>query len=280
MKPAPFTYHRATSTADAVLLLGELGGDARVIAGGQSLLPMMNFRLARPEHLIDVSGVPELAEWSYTLTGDLQLGATVTHRTVEVNGAALSLGHQVLARAMGWVGHLPIRTRGTVGGSLAHGDKTAEWVNLALAYNATVHLLSKSGPRDVPASDFFLGPYMTDMAPDELLTGVTFPATARRGGIAEYARRHGDFAMAAATVLAPAQNEPARVVVTGPVGMATVCAAAGERWADSGDPSHIAATAANEVELIPPSGMPTEYARSLVAAVVERAVTEAKEKHE
>ncbi len=136
MKPAAFTYHRASSVRGAVDLLTELADDEpKLLAGGQSLVAMMNYRMARPGHLIDLTHVPGLAGIHRT-GGALRIGALTTHRAVE--RADLGPDFAVLSAAMRWVGHLPIRTRGTVGGSIAHGDATAEWCLLAVLLDAVV----------------------------------------------------------------------------------------------------------------------------------------------
>lgn len=138
MKPAGFQYHRAHSVEQALTLLAELGEDAKLIAGGQSLVAMMNFRLARPAHLIDIGPVHEL-RYVRREGNALTIGALTTHRQVEIGHAAeLADGFEVIANTMAWIGHLPIRTRGTVGGSLAHADATAEWCVLAILLDAEI----------------------------------------------------------------------------------------------------------------------------------------------
>ncbi len=197
MKPAAFTYHRARSVAGAVELLVELGDDAKLIAGGQSLVAMMNFRLARPEHLIDIARVPGLDH--ITRDGDmLRIGALTTHHAVEA--AELGRDFAVLSRAMGWIGHLPIRTRGTIGGSLAHADATAEWCLLAVLLEASIEVEGPSGRRSIAAEDFFLGLFTTALEPDEMVVEIVFPRPAPRAALTEYAERRGDFAIVAAAV--------------------------------------------------------------------------------
>ena len=180
MKPAPFSYHRARTVAGAVGLLTELGEDAKVIAGGQSLVAMMNFRLARPEHLIDIARIPGLD--TISRDGDaLRIGALVTHHGVET--ADLGPDFRVLSDAMRWVGHLPIRTRGTVGGSLAHADATAEWCLLALLLDAQIVAEGPAGRRNIPADEFFQGVFTTALEPDELIVEVVFPRPAPRAAL-------------------------------------------------------------------------------------------------
>ncbi|WP_410579501.1 FAD binding domain-containing protein [Amycolatopsis sp. lyj-108] len=203
MKPAAFRYHRAHDVSDAVGLLGELaaaGEDPKLIAGGQSLMPMMNFRLARPTALVDLGPLrrdPTLSSFSHTDSG-LTIGAMVTHRTVEV--AALGPDFAVLSRAMRWVGHLPIRSRGTVAGSIVHGDATAEWCLLALLLDAVIVAEGPGGRREIPAGEMFHGFYSTAIEPDEVVTAVRFTRPAPRAALTEFARRHGDFAIVDAAV--------------------------------------------------------------------------------
>ena len=201
MKPAAFSYHRAHDVPDAIGLLGELdaaGEDPKLIAGGQSLMPMMNFRLARPGAVIDLAPlrrVPALTAIGHDDAGALTLGALLTHRQVETGAVALGPGFEVLSRAMRWVGHLPIRSRGTVAGSVVHGDATAEWCLLALLLDAVVVAEGPGGTREIPAEDMFFGFYTTAVAPDEVVTAVRFTRPAPRAALTEFARRHGDFAV-------------------------------------------------------------------------------------
>ncbi|AQW46805.1 xanthine dehydrogenase family protein subunit M [Streptomyces violaceusniger] len=201
MKPAPFQYHRARDVVGAVRLLAELGDDAKAIAGGQSLVGMMNFRLARPHHLVDIGGLRELDRMHRDADGALRIGALTTHHTVETDPAGtLARGFEVLRRAMAWIGHLPIRTRGTVGGSMAHADATAEWCLLAVLLDAEFVVRGPLGERSIAAGDFFLGYYTTALAPDELLVEIVFPRTAPHAALTEFAERRGDFAIVAAAV--------------------------------------------------------------------------------
>lgn len=198
MKPARFGYHRAGSLTGAVESLAELGDDAKVIAGGQSLIAMMNFRLARPTHLVDIGGIQGL-DVIDTEDDGLRIGALATHHQVETAAPALrARGFGVIADAMSYIGHLPIRTRGTVGGSLAHADATAEWCLLAILLDAEITVASIRGERTVAAGEFFFGFYSTALDGDEVITDIRFPRAAPNSGISEYARRHGDFAIVAA----------------------------------------------------------------------------------
>ncbi len=210
MKPAPFAYHRAHSVAEAVALLAELGEEAKILAGGLSLVPMMNFRLARPAALVDVSRIDGLSylradgAGADAAGGDaagLRIGALTTHRTVETSrDPAVLNGFGVLPRSARWIGHYPIRSRGTFGGSIAHADPASEWCLLAVLLAARIVLTGRDGQRTVPAADFFEGYYSTAAAPDEMITEIWFPEPAKRAVLTEFAPRQGDFAVVAAAV--------------------------------------------------------------------------------
>lgn len=228
MKPAAFHYHRAHSVAQAVDLLSELGDEAKIIAGGQSLVAMMNFRLARPVNLVDVSGIAELR---YVDRGQaLTIGALTTHHDVERTFKPdLSDGYAVLSDAMQWVGHLPIRTRGTIGGSIAHADATAEWCLLAVLLDADIVVASRRGERTIAASDFFFGLYTTALAHDEMIVAARFPRPAPHAVLTEYAQRHGDFAVVAAAAdldVADGEVVSGRVALGGVAPVPIVCDAA------------------------------------------------------
>ena len=199
MKPAAFTYHRARDVAGAVGLLAELGDDAKIIAGGQSLVAMMNYRLARPAHLVDIGRIDGLDHLRRDREA-LRIGALTTHHAVEVSTDALLGGFTLLRDAMAWVGHLPIRTRGTVGGSLAHADATAEWCLLAILLDAEIVARGPQGVRTIAAGEFFHGFYSTALGYDEMIVEVVFPRPAPHSALVEYADRRGDFAIVSAAV--------------------------------------------------------------------------------
>ncbi|MEV5835012.1 xanthine dehydrogenase family protein subunit M [Nocardia sp. NPDC052112] len=200
MKPAPFEYHAPASTEAAVELLAELGDEAKVIAGGQSLMPMLALRLAVPEHLVDLRRVERLCGIE-SRVDSVWVGAGTTHTTVG-RSAEINRAVPLLARATPLIGHAQIRNRGTLGGSVAHADAAAEYPAVALVLNAQLETLSPRGRRTLSASDFFTGMWSTELAADELLTGIVFPARRGRCGFAieEFARRSGDFALAGAVV--------------------------------------------------------------------------------
>lgn len=265
MKPAAFTYHRASSVAGAVTLLGELADeDPKVLAGGQSLVAMMNFRMARPGHLVDITHVPDLAGIRHG-TGDdgrptLRIGALTTHRAVEK--ADLGPDFAVLSAAMRWVGHLPIRTRGTVGGSIAHADATAEWCLLAVLLDARIIVEGPAGRREIGASEFFLGPFSTALEPDEVIVEVVFGRPAPRAALTEYADRRGDFA-----VVAAGADLDTGSVVLGGVGSVPLLVR----------PAGTTDEIADALELRDEPGAPAAYRRGLVRTLVDRARKEARD---
>jgi carbon-monoxide dehydrogenase medium subunit len=186
--------------SEAVELLAELGDDAKVLAGGQSLIPMLALRLAVFGHLVDVARLADLRGVERR-DGGLWIGASTTEAEVE-RSDEIAAAVPLLAKATPLVGHFQIRNRGTVGGSIAHADPAAEYPAVALALDATMDVVSVRGHRTIGASDFFAGLWSTSLEPDELLAGVSFPVSRERSGFAveELARRHGDFAIAGATV--------------------------------------------------------------------------------
>lgn len=199
MKPAPFDYHAPGSIDEAVTLLAELD-DAKVLAGGQSLAPLLNMRLAVFSDLVDLRRVEELRGIERR-DGSLWIGAGTTQATIE-HSAEVASAVPLLAKATPFIGHFQIRNRGTIGGSIAHADPAAEYPAVALALDAQLEVISAGGTRVVPAAEFFDGLWSTTLAEDELLTGIRWPVWDGRCGFAveEVARRHGDFAVAGACV--------------------------------------------------------------------------------
>jgi carbon-monoxide dehydrogenase medium subunit len=200
MKSAAFAYHRPYTVAEAVQMLGEFGEDAKILAGGQSLVPMLAMRLTHFENLVDISRVDELKNIE-RLEHDVFVGAGTTHSLVGMDDEVAD-SVPLLTLSTPYIGHFQIRTRGTLGGAIAHADPAAEYAAAALALDATMEATSSRGPREIAASQFFTGLWETSLAPDEILTGVRFPVWGGRSGFAveEFARRHGDFAIAGATV--------------------------------------------------------------------------------
>ncbi|HKY66413.1 MAG TPA: FAD binding domain-containing protein [Acidimicrobiales bacterium] len=200
MKPTAFDYHRPDTAAEAVGLLADLGDGAKVLGGGQSLVPMLALRLAVFDHLVDIGRVAEITGIERR-ADELWVGAGTTETAVE-RSAEVAASVPLLARATPYIGHFQIRNRGTVGGSIAHADPAAEYPAVALALDARLEARSPRGARTIAADQFFTGLWDTALEPDELLTGVTFPIWSGRCGFAveEMARRHGDFAIAGGVV--------------------------------------------------------------------------------
>jgi len=280
VKSAPFGYDSPTTPEEVVSLLAEHGDDAKVLAGGQSLLPMLALRLAVFDRLVDVGRV-EALRGVERRDGALWIGAATTDAEVE-RSAEAAASVPLLARATPLVGHLQIRNRGTVGGSLAHADPAAEYPAVALALDAALHVLSTGGRRSVRADGFFTGLWSTAVEADELLVGASFPVWEGRCGFAveEYARRHGDYAIAGVALGVQLDGrdvvERCAVALFGmsstPVRARAAEAAAVSVAAGDVDVEALARLAAGE-----PDGVPSDlhgsaaYRRRVCAAVVARA---------
>lgn len=197
MKPAPFEYHAPETVSDVVGLLAEHGDEAKPLAGGQSLVPMLALRLTRFEHLVDLNRVGELSRVERD-NGSLVVGAMTRQAAIERTDEAGAV--PLLGLAAPLIGHFQIRNRGTVGGSIAHADPAGELPAVALALDAQLDVVSSSGTKQVPADEFFVGTWTTSLEADELLTAIHFPTWSGRSGFAidEVARRHGDFALTGA----------------------------------------------------------------------------------
>lgn len=200
MKPAPFIYHDPNTVEEARKLLSTLE-NARVLAGGQSLIPMMNFRVVSPDHVVDINRISAL-RYIRINGSDLEIGAGTRQRDLEFSPDVAACCPLILA-ALAHVGHRQTRNRGTIGGSLCHLDPSAELPMIALATDATMHIEGKDGRRSVPMAEFTKGFMTTALEPDELLTEVTIPTWPGRSGygFVEFARRRGDFAIVAVAAL-------------------------------------------------------------------------------
>jgi len=282
MKPAPFEYHAPRSVEETLALLAEYGDEAKILAGGQSLVPLMNFRLARPAHLVDINRVAEL---SYTRPwdGGLAFGALTRHYVLEED-PQVAERCPMLPTIASLIGHAQIRHRGTVGGSLAHADPVAELSLAATALGAEIEARGPSGARTLEPSSFFVDYLTTSLEPTELLTEVRFPALPAGAGwsVQEFTRRHGDFAIVAAAVVLEAAGgvcRGARVAVAG--GGATPYRSAGAEAALVGQPigagAFAAAAAAAADEADPESNIhaSADYRRKMVRVFVRRALEEA-----
>ena len=210
MKPPLFEYHRPKSVSEALDCLRSLDGDVKLLAGGQSLVPMMNFRMARPDHLIDLNDLSEL-DHVRVANGSIEIGALARHHRLATD-AEIKAALPVLAHGAASIGHFAIRQRGTIGGSLAHADPAAQLPLLALALDATLLCRSDAGERQVPARDFFQSIMTTALEPREILVGVRFPKMPPRlgWGFEIFSQRQGDFAIVAVVALL-ALDEAGRV---------------------------------------------------------------------
>lgn len=286
MKPATFTYVRPTAKEDVLDLLAADPDGSKVLAGGQSLVPMMNFRLARPERLIDINAVPGLS--GVRVERDrLRIRARTRHVTLQ-NHTGQDPTARLLRSAAALVGHLPIRTRGTFGGSLAHSDAASEWCLVARLLDAEMTVESVRGTRVVPAADFFLSVFTTAVEPDELLTDVSLPVlgSEHQAGIAEFARRAGDFAIVAVATdvqVVDGRVERARVCIGGVSETPFRSAAAeqvllGQPWEAESSTSDVVLEAADAAaaEVSPPSDShgDAQYRRDLVRALLPRAIVQ------
>jgi aerobic carbon-monoxide dehydrogenase medium subunit len=195
MKPPRFAYHDPDTRSEVLALLDTYTDDAKVLAGGQSLVPLLNMRLAQPAHLLDINRLPNLA-YIREEDGGLAIGALTRQRDIERSSLARRLC-PLLTQAIPFIGHTPIRSRGTIGGSLAHADPAAELPAILLALAGHVRAESHTGSRQIRAEDLFVSQLQTSLTPTELLTEVWFPVTPPRSGAAfiEISRRHGDFAL-------------------------------------------------------------------------------------
>jgi len=285
VKPAPFAYHAAGSVEEAVGLLAEHGGEAKVLAGGQSLIPVMSFRLAQPAALVDVNGVGELDFVAETAGGGLSIGALARLGGLERDPRVAERA-PLLAAALPHVAHPQIRNRGTAGGSLAHADPAAELPCLAVALDARLRLVGPAGERTVAARDFFHGLFATALAPDELLAEIELPPRPAGEGwsFLEVARRHGDYAqvgVAARLALDGGGRIASARLVYLSVGDAPVVAEraamalAGETPEDAVFEAAAAVAADEEIE---PSGdihASADFKRHLARVLTRRALAEA-----
>jgi carbon-monoxide dehydrogenase medium subunit len=284
MKPAPFRYAAPRSIDEAVALLGEHGGEARVLAGGQSLVPLMNMRLATPTALIDINRIPELAfvrPWN----GGIAIGAATRDSALERDAEA-ARRLPLLVEASANVGHQAIRNRSTVGGSIAHADPAAELPAALLALDAVAVARGPGGERSIPIADFFLGYLQTALAPDELLVELRVPGLPANTGSAfvEFARREGDYALAGVaavlTLAADGTIAEARLALcaVGPTALRASAAEAALRGQRPGPAAWEAAAEAVRAAIVePPSDIhgSGDYRRHLAGVLARRALAKA-----
>jgi aerobic carbon-monoxide dehydrogenase medium subunit len=282
MKPPPFEYYRATTVEEAIALLSQYGPDAKVLAGGQSLVPMMKFRLARPSVLVDLRWVRDLA-YARQANGTMAFGAMARLAVLEAD--LIRARCPILTAAAQHIGHAPIRHQGTVCGSLAHADPAAELPVLALALDAELVATGPQGARVIPARDFFVSMLTTSLGPAEILTEARVPILQPESGwgFSELSRRPGDFALvvAAATLQVGAAGAITQACIAlGAVADRAVrcpeaeAALLGQR---GGTATFAAAAELASAPLIPPSDVHASsgYRRHLAKVLVERALTQA-----
>jgi len=283
MKPAQFEYDDPRTVDEALDLLARHGDECKVLAGGQSLVPLMNFRLARPARLIDINGVGELSGIRRE-GGTLVVGAMTRHSEVERSNL-IAESWPLLHEAIGWVGHAQIRNRGTVGGSVAHADPAAELPAAFAALDARFHVRSKRGSRALGWQQFFVAEFTTALAPDELVISVEVPAQDHATGSAfvEFARRHGDFALGGAAVTVRlgrdgrCEHATIALLAAGPAPVRAEAAEKQLRGATLDQPAIQAAAAEAVRGLHPTSDLHggTEYRVSLLRTMTERALAKA-----
>lgn len=282
MKPAGFSYHRPRTLGEALDLLSAHGDSAKIIAGGQSLVPVMNMRLAAPAQLIDLNGLPGLAEIGVK-GAFVEVGALTRHYQL-VESELLRSRCPLLAQAAETIGHYAIRQRGTIGGSLAHADPTAQLPLVAVTLNAEIDIASPRGGRTLSAADFFLSVMTTALAHDEVVVAIRFPAATPGEGAAFriFSRRHGDFAIvavAATMTVANARIAALRIGIGGvgpiPIAYADLCRRFIGQPADASRVKELAQAIRDAVEPEDNSRIPAAYRRELAQTLTERALTRA-----
>lgn len=283
MKPAPFDYHAPDSLDEALALLGRLGDGARLLAGGQSLVPLLNMRLARPEALIDLNGIAALSTLEIA-DGELRIGAMVRHMTLE-RDPDVRRHVPLVAEAARHIAHLQIRTRGTIGGSLANAASAAEWPAAIAALDGRLVVRGAAGERVLDTDSFFAGPMTTTLGDDELLTEIRVPVPAPGTGHAfvEFARRHGDFALAGAAVLVVLADDGTigslRLAVCGMADPGTrlrtvEAAMAGRRW-DAATAGDLAAAVREAVDAPADVQLSAQSRREVAGVIARRALDRA-----
>ncbi|GAA2359733.1 FAD binding domain-containing protein [Nonomuraea africana] len=282
MKPAPFDYHAPRDLGEALEVLAEAGEHAKVLAGGQSLIPLLNMRLAAPERLVDINRIAALEPFEVTPDG-VRVGALSRHSQVE-RSAEVAAAQPLLRQALRLVAHPVIRNRGTVVGSLVHADPAAELPAVLALLGGSVRLARAGGVRDVPAAEFFTGPLESALEPGELAVSAYFPNPPERTGSAfvEVARRHGDFALAGVAAVVTVDDDlrvrAARVacVGVGPVPMtADVSEWCERRPASTVDWAAVSRAVQDRTEPEADIHATAEYRRHLVGVLAVRALTEA-----
>jgi len=283
MKLPPLEYACPDTLKEAVALLASRDGDAKAIAGGQSLMPMMAFRIATPTLLVDLRKLTELRGIKISADG-VRLGALVRWRDI-LDDERLATAHPLLQAAVTHVAHYQVRNRGTVGGSIAHADPAAEMPGIVVTCDAEITAVGTSGARVIPARDFFAGALTTALEPDEIITEIKLPAwpAGRRWGFQEFARRRGDFAMAAAALFydqdasGKASNAHVGIIGVGdlPLRLSEVEAVLNGRILDEATMARAAEVTSATVNAQQDIHASAAYRRSLAGTMVERALRDA-----
>ena len=281
MKPAPFDYVRAATVDEAVAVLAGSNGEAKVLAGGQSLVPMLNFRVVDVPLFVDINSIEGLDRIEETDGGGLRIGALTRHSTLETSSLVKDR-FPVMHEAMKHVAHLAIRNRGTIGGSLSHADPAAELPTIAVLLNATIITANASGGREISAAEFFIAPLTTSLTPDEIVVAVDLPGLPEASGYGfeEFAQRRGDFGIAGVAAIVKMDGQivtKARIALMGlhdiPIRAHGAEAALVESGIDAA-----AAAARQEVDPMTDLHGSAEYRRHLAEALTRRALTTAIER--
>lgn len=276
MKPAPFTWHGPRTIDEAVAVLAEVGHEGKVLAGGQSLIPVLAMRLAEPAHLVDLNAVAGLDSVTVDSSG-VTIGSLVRHATLEKHADAAA-AQPLLRQALRLVAHPTIRNRGTTVGSLAHADPSGEMTAVLTLLGGSVTARSARGERSIPAAEFFVGPLESSLAADELAVAATFPALPQGSGTAfvEVARRHGDYALCG--VGAVADVDPDGTVTglrCGYLSVSEVPLAVDLTDAWNAGEAAVAAAARDAVDPLPDIHATAEYRRQLAGVLTVRAAKQA-----
>lgn len=283
MKPASFRYHRPESLEAALALLAEHGDAARPIAGGQSLVPMMNLRLAQPAELVDIGELGELRTIDEA-DGTLRIGALVRHHEIETSARVRACG-PLLTEAAPSIGHYAIRQRGTLGGSLAHADPAAQWPLIAATLGARIEAASARGRRSIEAADFFVAVVTTALEPDELIVSVRFPLVelGEGWGFRSFERRQGDFAIVSAAATLAVSDGRVRRLRLGiggagptPAVLGALAQAQAGRTPDDAWAAEVSRAARDALDIQDDARIPAVYRRELIEVMVRRALDDAR----
>jgi carbon-monoxide dehydrogenase medium subunit len=286
VKPAPFDYHRPQTVPDALRLLDRFGNEAKLLAGGQSLGPMLNLRLARPGHLVDINDLLEL-DYVRPGRGTVEIGSLTRHHRLATD-PQVAFACPILSAAAATIGHYAIRQRGTIGGSLSHADPAAQLPLIATLLEADIRIANRSGGRVVKPRDFFVSSLVTALAPGEMITSVTFPilASSCGWGLEIFSQRHGDFAIAsvAATLLLSDDGtvESLALALGGvafvPVRLDETAARFMGRVPDAGWCAEVGAATVDAIAPDDDRRVPAQYRKDLAETLTVRALTTAVER--